>query len=314
MASIEDLPRVEIGTWPTPVRRLHATSDELGADVWVKSEEDCGAWGGNKLRKLEYIFEAARKDGIRTLVSWGAATSNWAAALALHGAPAGFDLVLGLGGAIPDDYAQMYRTMGTRVVRMPRLELAPLALAVARITSPLPARFVPVGGSGTVGDLGSARAGTEIAHAIESGELARPEQIFVATGTSGTSAGITVGLGMRNAFVPVNAVKVSDWPYATTRLVTRRIRGLLARLERLGIGNVIPAPWELEKRFLGPGYGKPTTESQAAIDIAARDGLVLDQTYGAKAFAALIGAARRGERGPFLFVHTSPTRPVPVPD
>ncbi|MGH2757322.1 MAG: 1-aminocyclopropane-1-carboxylate deaminase/D-cysteine desulfhydrase [Actinomycetota bacterium] len=314
MDPLDDLPRIELGTWPTPVRRLAAVSDELGVEVWAKLEEDCGAWGGNKVRKLEHIFEEALRSHIHTLVTWGAATSNWTAAAALHGPPAGFDVVLGLGGTIPDDYTRLYDDLGTRVFRFPHLVLAPLALTVARATAGRTVRYLPVGGSGTVGDLGSARAGAEVAAAISSGELPSPTHAFVATGSSGTAAGLAVGLGLGGALVTVVAVKVSDWPYATTHMVTGRINSLLLRLEELGIRNVVPARWFLDRDHLGRGYGKATPESRAAIDLAAKDGLVLDPTYGAKAFAALIGHARREGAGPYLFVHTSPTRPAPLPD
>ena len=313
MVSIEDLPRVEIGTWPTPVRRLDSVSEQLGVEVWAKLEEDCGAWGGNKLRKLEHIFSEARRGGIARLVTWGAATSNWAAATALHGPACGFDVALGLGGRIPEDYRRLYDALGTRVIRLPRIELAPVALAAARVTAGRAARYLPVGGSGSIGDLGSALSGTEIASAIAAGEIPTPTNVFVATGSSGTAAGLVVGLGLGRAPVPVSAVKVSDWPYATTRTVTRRIASLLLRLEGLGIRNVVPAPWSLARGFLGSGYGKPTPEGRAAVDVAARDGLVLDTTYGSKAFAALIAHALQERNGPYLFVHTSPSRPAPIP-
>ena len=311
--SLEEIPRISMGTWPTPVRRLDVTSDALGVEVWAKLEEDCGAWGGNKLRKLEYIFEEARRLRASHLVTWGAATSNWTAAVALHGPSSGFDVFLGLGGAIPDDYVRLYEAAGTTVVRLPRLTLAPVALAAVQIRAGLRARFIPVGGSGTVGDLGSARAGAELAAQIETGETPRPTRVFVATGSSGTAAGLAVGLGLGRVPVEVAAVKVSDWPYATSTMVARRISSLLRRLDENHIHNVIPAPWSLERRYLGPGYGKPTAESRSAIDLATQDGLALDPTYGAKAFAALIGVARQERNGPYLFLHTSPTRPAPVP-
>jgi len=300
-----------IGTWPTEVRRLAAASESLGAEIWAKSEETAGAWGGNKVRKLEFILDAARRDRRTNLLSWGAGSSNWTAALALHGRAAGFSVSLGLGGPVPKDYRALYRSTGTRLVSLPRLTLAPVALAAAWARAGGRALFIPVGGSGTVGDIGTAQLGEEIAVQIKSAELPLPSAVFVATGSSGTAAGLAVGLGHARAPLPVVAVKVSDWPYATTKMVTRRISSLLDHLEQRGIRNVVPAPWRLERAYLGPGYGKPTEASRAAIALAARDGLTLDPTYGAKAFAALVGTARRDKDGPYLFVHTSPARPAP---
>lgn len=308
--TIAALERMSIGTWPTAVRRLDATADELGVEVWVKSEETCGAWGGNKVRKLEFILHSARQDDVGTLVSWGAGTSNWTAALALHGHDAGFRVALGLGGKIPDDYRGLYGALGTAVVGAPHLMLAPVALAIARVRAGRGARFVPVGGSGTVGDIGTAQLGEEIAEQVASGELPEPRAVFVATGSTGTAAGLAVGLGLARLRVPVIAVKVSDWPYGSRGLLNRRLAKALHWARELGLDHIDPVPIVLDTDHLGRGYGKPTPESRDAIELAHRDGLVLDPTYAAKAFAALMTAARTGRRGPYLFIATSPTRPV----
>ncbi len=301
-----------IGAWPTEVRRLDVVSQELGVETWAKSEETAGAWGGNKVRKLEFILHAARQDGIRTLVSWGTGSSNWTAALALHGALAGFKISLGLGGPVPIDYRALYERLRVDLIRMPRLTLAPLALAVARSRVTHDARFVPVGGSGTIGDIGTAQLGEEIAQQAGD-ELPAPRAVFVAAGSTGTAAGLAVGLGRARLRVPVIAVKVSEWPYGSRALLNRRLNRVLSHATDLGLGRIHPVPIVLDTDHLGRGYGKPTPESRAAIELAARDGLVLDPTYAAKAFAALVTAARRGHEGPYLFVATSPSRPVPLP-
>ena len=313
MATIADLERIAIGAWPTQVRRLDATSEELGVEVWVKSEETGGAWGGNKVRKLEFILHEARKGRVGTLVSWGAGTSNWAAALAMHGHDAGFRVSVGLGGKVPDDYRALYDALGTVVVTAPHLMLAPVALVAARARAGGSARFVPVGGSGTIGDVGTAQLGEEIAEQVASGQLPGPRAVFVATGSTGTAAGLAVGLGLAGLRVPVVAVKVSDWPFASRSLLNRRLAKVLHRARELGLGRIDPVPIALDTDHLGRGYGKPTPESRVAIELAAREGLVLDPTYAAKAFAALVTAARSGRPGPYLFVATSPERPVPVP-
>lgn len=306
MSELDDVPRMPIGKWPTPIRSLERVSDALGCEVWAKLEEDCGAWGGNKVRKLEHILHAARRDRIDTLVVWGAATSNWASAAALHGSEAGFTVVAGLGGKIPREYAELYRRTGTRVVRAPRIELAPVAAAAARVIAGRGARLLPVGGSGGIGDVGAARTGFEIGEAIATGRLPRPRRLFVPLGTCGTAAGVIVGLGLAGNDSTVVAVKVTDWPYATRAQLDRRVAALEATLERMGIAPRGRAPFVFEDRFIGPGYGAPTEEAAEATAIARRDGLELDGTYAAKAFAALAAAARASRDGPFLFLHTSP--------
>ena len=300
---------MQIGTWPTPIRRLDHTSEALGAEVWTKLEEDCGAWGGNKVRKLEYLFHHLRERAIPRIVVWGAASSNWAAACAWHGSRHGFEVLAGLGGHFPESYRRIYDAAGAPVILLPRIELAPLAAAAARMRSGGRARVLPVGGSGGVGDLGPVTTGVEIARSIASGELPAPMGgVFVAAGSCGTVAGIAAGLGIEHAALPVVAVKVADWPYATSVMIGRRTRNIARLLATHGIEGATPAPIELHTGALGSGYGRITRAARAAIVLARRDGLDLDQVYGAKAFGALIARARSGG-GPFLFIHTSPGPP-----
>lgn len=300
---------MQIGTWPTPIRRLDHTSEAIGAEVWTKLEEECGAWGGNKVRKLEYLFHELRGRGIARIVAWGATSSNWAAACAWHGSHHGFEVLAGLGGHFPESYRRIYDAAGARVIVLPRIELAPVAAAAARIRSGRRAWVLPVGGSGGLGDLGPVTTGVEIARSITSGELPAPiGGIFVAAGSCGTAAGIAAGLGIEHQLLPVVAVKVADWPYATRAMIGRRTRNIARHLHTRGFDPTNLAPIELHTGALGGGYGRITRAARAAIVLARRDGIDLDQVYGAKAFGALIARARSGG-GPFLFIHTSPGPP-----
>ena len=273
----------------------------------MKDEENCGVWGGNKVRKLEHILYGLRSGGVVHLVAWGAATSNWVAACAWHGTANGFRVRAGLGGRLPHTYRAIYERSDTHVTLLPRIELSPVAAGIALGRAGPRARLLPVGGSGGVGDLGAARAGAEIAAAVDRGAMPGPARIYVAAGSCGTAAGIAVGLASEGLRLPVTAVKVADWPYATRSMLARRVRSLQRNLG----SNEIAAPAvtiELETRFLGRGYGRPTPESRAASALAQLDGVHLESTYAAKAFAALIDRARVTE-GPYLFVNTSPGAP-----
>jgi D-cysteine desulfhydrase len=304
------LPRARLATLPTPLERGPQLPG--GVRLWFKRDDLTGlGMGGNKVRKLEFLLHELRARKLDRFATWGAATSNWVAAAAWHGARLGFEVSVGLGGRIPDPHARIYAASGTRVVALPRLELAPVAALAARVRGGVQVPLLPVGGSGGAGDVGSARAGTEIATDVRAGTLPEPGAVFVAVGSSGTVAGLSVGLGLGGLDVPVVAVKVADWPYGSRAMIDRRKRNILRRLGREGKDPIAPAPIVFEPRFLGSGYGRPSPEARAATVLARRDGLILDDTYGAKAFAALIAHAERGANAPYLFVHTSPG-PVPV--
>ena len=78
--SLDDFDRVPLLFGPSPIHRLRRLSAELGGDVeiWAK-REDCNsgiAFGGNKVRKLEYLVADAIAQGCDTLVSIGGVQSN----------------------------------------------------------------------------------------------------------------------------------------------------------------------------------------------------------------------------------------------
>src|SRR5687767_15605550 len=76
----ERFDRVPLLFGPSPVHRLARLSEHLGGEVeiWAK-REDCNsgiAFGGNKVRKLEYLVAEALGQGCDTLVSIGGIQSN----------------------------------------------------------------------------------------------------------------------------------------------------------------------------------------------------------------------------------------------
>lgn len=294
-------PRLQIGTWPTRVRLLPRVSEHADVEVWIKAEEDCGAWGGNKVRKLEYILGIALRDGIEILVSFGAGTSNWTAALAHHADAHGLRTVVGLAGPIPPDYARLYERTRTKVVASKHPNALPFVSVMARARAGRNRRVMPLGGTGP-GDIGSLNAGLEIADQVGDGSMPAPTAVYVAAGTSGTAAGVAAGMALRGLGAPVVAVKAAPWPYGSARRAERHARDLLAESgkQSLLLGD---------DRFYKPGYARPNPASQAAIEVAARDGIELDPTYAAKAFAALLADARANREGPLLFIHTSPGPP-----
>ena len=78
-----------------------ASSAALGgrAEIWIKREDLLPlAFGGNKLRNLEFLVGAALADGADTLVTAGRRWSNHARLTAAAGARAGLEVHLVLSG------------------------------------------------------------------------------------------------------------------------------------------------------------------------------------------------------------------------
>jgi len=77
---LEKFERYPLTFGPTPIEKLTRLSAHLGGEVELYAKrEDCNsglAFGGNKLRKLEYIIPDAIASNADTLVSIGGVQSN----------------------------------------------------------------------------------------------------------------------------------------------------------------------------------------------------------------------------------------------
>src|SRR6478672_8960669 len=99
--AIAALPRFPLLDGPSPLQHLPRFSAALGgrADVWIKREDLLPlAFGGNKLRNLEFLVGAALAEGADTLVTSGRRWSNHARLTAAAGAKAGLAVHLVLSG------------------------------------------------------------------------------------------------------------------------------------------------------------------------------------------------------------------------
>jgi 1-aminocyclopropane-1-carboxylate deaminase/D-cysteine desulfhydrase-like pyridoxal-dependent ACC family enzyme len=312
------LPRVAIAALPTPVERLAQVSESTGAEVWVKRDDVTSPlYGGNKVRKLEYLLGDARAKGADTLITVGAVGSHHVLATSLFGAREGFDVhaVLGPQPAGPQvlEYARCDVAAGATLHPVPSFALVPFAVKALALRLRLRGRtpyIIPGGGSSEVGALGYVEAGIELAAQLEARALPEPRAIHLAFGTGGTVAGAAVGLAACGVTSEIVAVRVTE-PALANRLVLRRlIHKLVALLRKLDrrfpdIAELALGRIRIEARELGAGYGVPTDTARFADGLGRVDGLTLETTYTAKALAGLVrDAAARPPRTPLLYWHT----------
>lgn len=310
------LPHVALGASPTPVRRLR---DVGGAEVWLKDDGAFGdgGWGGNKVRKLEWILPDARRRGSSTVLTFGALATNHGLATALYAREHGLGAVVVLVDQPVDEHvrAQLRRleTSGATLyhthTKLRTARALPRLLARHRSKRRLP-YVLPAGGSSAVGALGYVEAAFEIAEQVAAGTMPEPSHAVVALGSGGTSAGLTLGLRLAGLRTRLIGVVVNDKLRLDAR-TTARLAGRSARLLRRRGASLSADPPRADevtitRRFLGPGYGCPTGEAQDARAAARDEGLELDPVYTAKAFAGVRALAPEGAfgSGPVLFVNT----------
>ncbi len=98
-----ELPHRRLGTAPTPVRELPGLPG-----VWVKDEGAYGdgGWGGNKVRKLEWMLPDVRRRGRSTILTFGALGTNHGLATARYGIAAGLRVAVAVVDQPLDDHVR----------------------------------------------------------------------------------------------------------------------------------------------------------------------------------------------------------------
>lgn len=171
-------------------------------------------------------------------------------------------------------------------------------LAGARNTGQLPLR-IPIGGATPLGCLGFVNAAFELKRQVDAGMLPKPDVIYVAAGSGGTTAGLLLGIELLGLDTRVEAIRVIGTQVVNPSKLQRLYTGTLAHLRRQDPSLPQPAypasKVQLRGDFFGPEYGRFTPEGAEARDyMAEHAGIPLDGVYTAKAFAAMMHDARAG--------------------
>lgn len=91
-----EIPWLKLGDFPTRVHRLKRLGKELGCrNLWIKRDDESGKlYGGNKVRKLEFLLADAEKKNAKVILTCGRIGSNHCLASTIYGSKLGFKSVL----------------------------------------------------------------------------------------------------------------------------------------------------------------------------------------------------------------------------
>ena len=290
--------------------------------LFVKRDDCTGlAFGGNKVRQLEFYFGAAREQQADTALITGAVQSNFVRLAAAAANRLGMECHIQLEERVPKT-DPAYRNSGN--VLLDRLLGATLHAypdggdeagadrRLGEIADELRDQgrkpyIIPLApGHPPLGALGYVDAAREILAPTDQGGPAFDE-VVVASGSGHTHAGLLTGFRALGSPVQVTGVCVRRDAEAQRRRIRTRC-GEIAEL--LAIDPVVEDPdIHLDDDFLAPGYGQLNDATREAIALAARtEGLLLDPVYTGKVMAGFIHRAREAGAGrSLLFVHTGGT-------
>ncbi len=259
--------------------------------------------GGNKVRKLEFELAVALQQGATDVIACGGVQSNYARAACAAAMQCGLRPHAVLRADDPSQgdeafgwhgNALLHRMMGTNVRltgRVPfKTGLLPvmeeLAASIAAGGGGRKAHILPVGGSGADGVWGYLEAWAELeAQLRDVSSSDRPSDVFVATGSGGTAAGLAIANALTGSRMRIHAVCVCDDAAYFLGHCDEMIEalGLESSMDAASILSVVEG-------FKGSGYGRTTAEDLRAMHgIALESGVLLDATYTGKGMLGALG-------------------------
>ena len=313
-------PRHPLAFFPSPIHPLPRLSRELGVEVWAKRDDIASglAFGGNKVRKLEWLAADALAQGCDTLVSIGNIQSNHTRQVAAVAAVLGMRCRL-----VQEEWTRwddpVYDKVGN--ILLSRLMGAETVLEGEGYSTAVKPTWeraleqvrreggkpyaIPAGASDhPLGGLGYAHFADELAAQEAAAEIFF-DTVVTATCTGSTQAGMVVGFGAQDR--PRRLIGIDTAANAAmTRAAVTRIAHATAEL--VGLNREIrDAEIEIDPRFAGPDYGLPDEATIAAIRMGAQlEAMLTDPVYEGKSLAGLIAMARSGEipaGAKVLYVH-----------
>jgi 1-aminocyclopropane-1-carboxylate deaminase/D-cysteine desulfhydrase-like pyridoxal-dependent ACC family enzyme len=298
---------------PTPVEPF------AGAGGVFLKRDDLTAtdYGGNKIRKLDFLLADARARGRKTVLTFGYAGSNFVAATAWHGAKLGLKTIAGLLPQVPADYIvdnlSVALAAGAQLFvreREPALIASALARSLgATLRDRAPPVWIPPGGSNALGALGFVNAALELQAQVESGTLPAPRSIVLPFSSMGTVAGIAAGLSLAKLPARITAVQVVGEKHAGRDALAALTANLAALLRRHGVRVDVDAMLsrvDIRTEFYGGTYAQADATTHAAMDrFAEATGARADSAYSGKALACLYADLASGRlQAPALYWHT----------
>ena len=306
----EKFPRHPLTFGPTPIEKLERLSAHLGGEVEIYAKrEDCNsglAFGGNKIRKLEYLVPEAIRQNCDTLVTIGGVQSNHTRQVAAVAAKLGMKCRLVQESWVPVTDAVydrvgnilMSRVMGAEIelvdegfdIGIRESWERALEDVKAKGGKPYP---IPAGASDhPLGGLGFAGFADEVREQ-EAALGFGFDYIVVCSVTGSTQAGMVVGFAADGRARRVIGIDGSGTPEQTHAQVLKIARDTA---DKVGLGQELAAEdVVLNPDYAYPAYGVPSEETNAAIRLSARlEGMMTDPVYEGKSMQGMIDLVRKG--------------------
>lgn len=307
-----NIPREELGFFPTPIYKVERISKELGINLYLKRDDITGpsVFGGNKIRKLEFLLGDAMKKGATHVITHGATQSNHAMQTAIACNKCGLKPILYLVAVVPPDEDYRANLLLDKVlgaeIHIINLEEGMTEEDGDKIGNKLAEEKIkelanegkycydiPIGGSTAIGTLGFTKGFLELIYQLDDMNIENIDYIVVTTGSGGTLAGILSGKALLEYDTKVVGIAASP---KTSEYLKEVAKLSNDALKILGSDKIVTEKdFIVDTNYVGEGYEIPTKASTDAIKRFAREeGIILDPVYTAKTMSGLIDYVDKG--------------------
>ncbi len=310
------LPWVHLGNFPTPVHPLK----NLGyKNLWIKRDDQTAhVYGGNKVRKLEFLLADAIKKKRKRIITFGAIGTNHGLATSIYSNKLGLGCSLLLfDQPVTRNVKQnllLFKKYSAQTIYKKTVFKTALSFYLAqRIIHPR-AYYIYAGGSNAIGTIGYVNAAFELKSQIEKGAMPVPDVIFCPAGSKGTTAGLLLGTRLAGLNTAIIGVRVTASHFGPMEILTADSIQKLAQktythLQKLyhEIPEVIINPPQILDDYFGDGYGQVTDKGKRAYHLMKeKENIHLDPTYTSKTAAAVLDYCAKPENRvkTILYWHT----------
>lgn len=320
----EKIPRVHIGFFPTPLEKLENLSRKYDVELYIKRDDLTGpGFGGNKIRKIEFVLGDALKQDAKYLITYGAFQTNHGRQLAASCRKLGLEPILYLVGSNePEEFRGnllLDKIMNAEIHYVIPKNMD-LTVGIKQATGEARSRIdeletkgykcydCPAGAFNPPGSLGFLWGFNELMDQLKEKGLGI-EYIVHASGTGSMLTGLLMGRKLLHSDVEILPFSVAELPPD----IGERISDMSKKVsEILGVDVTISKDEvKIDDKHYGPGYDIPYEGSTEAIkELAREEGVILGPAYTAKAMSGLLNYIKTSKipkGSKIVFWHTGGT-------
>jgi D-cysteine desulfhydrase family pyridoxal phosphate-dependent enzyme len=295
------LQKISFAGFPTPLQQMPHLSKALdGPKLFIKRDDMTDlAFGGNKTRKLEFLFADAKNKGADTMISVGALQSNCACMVAAASRRLGLKPVLVLVGKEPEVYdgnLLLDKLLDAEIHFIenygPHVDDYMNKLAEEFRAKGHTPYVIPAGASVPSTVPGYARAMEELADQFD--KIGEPlDYVVCACGTGGTQSGLIFGTKLLDLKTKILGTSVFASKADATKTILELVNGA-AELFDVDV-SVSSKDVAVFDDYIKEGYGILNEDVTKALKLVAKtEGIFIDPVYTGKAMVMLVDQIKKG--------------------